>query len=121
MEKSQKIALVSGKYILTSFSALAIFGLTLVVTWSLPDANLIHHQLVTTISAASFAMIAGGYMMGKLMKGNHPIQRACEWGLVIGFAGFGYLFGFEWKWLVALIISGILSTLGGWISEKNRH
>jgi len=121
MEKAQRIALVSGKYILTSSSALAIFGLTLAVVWSLPDGNFIHYQLITTIFAASFAMIAGGYMLGKLMEGNHPILHACEWGVMIGFAGFGYLFGFDWKWLVALIISGTFSTLGGWFSEKNRH
>lgn len=118
METFWNSIILTGKYLLISLSALAIFGLILAMAWALLFSEVAAYKLITALLAACLAIFAGGYLMGAITKSGKPIRHATEWGLLIGFAGFGYLFGIDWKWLLALILSGLLATSGGWLSQS---
>ncbi len=119
MVKIRTIISISGRYILASLGAFAFFGLLLAGTWSLPFGDSNCYQLITTIISTCLAIFTGGYLVGK-MRSRNPVQHAAQWGLMIGFVAFGYLFGIDWKWLAALMIAGVLATLGGWVSRENK-
>ena len=119
MEKLKIFSMLAGKNFLISVGAFAIFGLTLAVSWASPLSKNPPSKLTTALVSAGLAFFAGGYLMGKIS--NNPGWRAAEWGLIIGFVSFGYLFGLDWKWPVAGVLCGLFAALGGWISQAKLY
>lgn len=102
-------------FLLDFLVALASFGIFLGIAWAIGDSST--YKLITMLIASALAFLTGGFVLSLLIKPPSDFVNllfGCFWGLISS----AYIFGLDWKVLVAFPIIGMLSGLGGRLANS---
>jgi hypothetical protein len=102
-----------GAMVLGGVGTLIGFGILLGLAWA-PDQNTTY-KLVTLLLVATVAITLGGFISGSIGK-KVKLLYGSVFGLLFGLGSFAYIFGIDWRTFVAVLVSTLLGTLGGWLA-----
>lgn len=106
----------TGIFFASALTTLAMFGLLLALAWSLVRDNAEEYKLISSLAVSAIALIAGGWLAGKLARGR-AWQAGSIFGLAFGLCSFSYLTG-DWRTFIAAPLAAFFGGLGGWISNR---
>lgn len=111
-----KLGLKIGAIFLGVLAAMAVFGVLNGFAWGLIDESDRTLKLISVLTASAVAFTSSGWIAARLDR-RKPIRASLAFGIATSLCSFGYILGFSWRVLPAVVFFGALAGLGGWLAS----